>query len=1368
MGRSVRFDQIFVTSLDAAPRETDVLSGLASIDAGEITADQIEVANLTITNKVTASVESTEFTGLTNVFRFTATQIGIGTNNPVNPFQVGEDRVIINDQLENLVAVQGNVISTNIFATNMFKTSNDKFLVEANASNVLKITGNTFSTNATIGTHLLVGSNGASDGSNVAVFEKGNVVIRDGFLNVTGNVSITGNLAITEVPAYTSVNNLVVSNAVILMGDGNNGTYDMAVLMRDGFPGTSNVFLGYTHANDKFNLTRTFGGPTTATFDDKLDTSNTVNLHVYGDIYTQNNVGIANTTPTYSLSVGSNLYIDDTATLNDNVLHANGFGFFEGMRIGDSGLTVGSLITLDADATIPMVVSSKIQAHGIQTTGSDPSGIGNTDSKHLLSIADKVFINADAANIITVIGNTATGRLITESILVQDFIEVEGESGISSAANVIIHGDINGEDSTSNTVSIRCGPQNPDGTLGSNTSAIEIKGAKTSAEFQTVLFKTKNTERMRVASNGYIGISNTLPSEMLTIGGNLKLNESNTAIFGNDTNYLKVSTDTTNTQTKIQNRVGTGKGLNFYASTTDTMGNPKMTILENSNVGVGTATPQGLLHTSGGTVFINNQVANRGGVSHLGAPMVVTNTAQITNTSDFQDVLQLAREGGVSGQHGVRGIFKMGKHATGSGTSRSQLNLALASDDYSTQNHVMTWRSNKRVGIGTTSPSSHLEIITTGIGNSVTNGLLVHSEKINNSADDAIVAMRADTTSSNAFVAFVQADGLAGDTSGYSLGVTGSSGDFRLTKNAYTINDSTTSRIFVDGTSGNIGLGTDVPRHKLEVNGNVVIGNELYFGGLSSDEFGNTFIKERLLSTDISELLIFKGNEGPGVQGPDQIRYVASQHVFQSYSDATLSAAEIEAIEQDTGASVASTALFITTQGQVLVGTTNANDINKTASTKLFVNGGVEFAQGQSINFAAAGDGSKALDVFALSDGGRFETTGAIDIRFQNKATINTPANQAVEAVRIKNTGLVGFSTGSPDTNVHIYSGMTTDVDVLKLESPANSGTKKTGIILRTDDNYGGYVRGFSDSTHSVHGTVIGATNNGTDGDGIHVIHTSNVGVGTVNPSEHFTVYNGASRIQHATSNAIMQFATTTPLNALAVSNIYGDVSGNVYVDPHSNEMIINSNLEVTGDLNIDGKIDLGNQVAIGLGGVAATTDLQIGGGLITGSSNVACKRYSQTFELGSTKAKMVRLLFDHSSFYARIVCMLRKRDNKNLAGNTVVTGEPTNRDQSTMVLEIQGGTHDGSTTAADELITVGTKNLFGGDSDYPWNPNIIVGKKGIIVKPANTNSGREYSYDIHVELMTSRGGRLKTIRNNVTDAAVDADSGELVAEFTY
>ena len=121
-------------------------------------------------------------------------------------------------------------------------------------------------------------------------------------MRVFGDVDITGNLAITEIPDYTSVNNLVVSNAVIQMAFGNNGTYDMALLMKD-VDEKSNIFFGYTHAGDKMRLSRTYGGPTTATFDSILDTSNTVNLHVYGDIYTQNNVGIANSSPTLSLSI---------------------------------------------------------------------------------------------------------------------------------------------------------------------------------------------------------------------------------------------------------------------------------------------------------------------------------------------------------------------------------------------------------------------------------------------------------------------------------------------------------------------------------------------------------------------------------------------------------------------------------------------------------------------------------------------------------------------------------------------------------------------------------------------------------------------------------------------------------------------------------------------------------------------------------------------------------------------------------------------------------------------------------------------------------------------------------------------------------
>jgi uncharacterized protein YcfJ len=286
-------------------------------------------------------------------------------------------------------------------------------------------------------------------------------------------------------------------------------------------------------------------------------------------------------------------------------------------------------------------------------------------------------------------------------------------------------------------------------------------------------------------------------------------------------------------------------------------------------------------------------------------------------------------------------------------------------------------------------------------------------------------------------------------------------------------------------------------------------------------------------------------------------------------------------------------------------------------------------------------------------------------------------------------------------------------------------------------------VRGFSDSTHSVHGTVIGAVNNGTEGDGIHIIHTSNVGVGTVNPSEHFTVYNGTARLEHATSNAILEFKTTG-----GVSNIYGDHTGNVFIDP-VRSFIVNSDTEIVGDLQIDGKIDLGNQVAVDLGGQDATAALEVGGSFISNSNEVACKRYSKTFTRTNQESQDVQLRFNNNSFYAKIVAILRSDFNVN--------------DMSTLVIEVQGGTRDGATPS--ENITMGNKSLFGGGNLHPWNPTVTTGKNGILFAPEVT-SGRTYYYDLFVEVITSVGGKLVEVRTN--NPAVDNFSATQLVTFTH
>jgi len=155
-------------------------------------------------------------------------------------------------------------------------------------------------------------------------------------------------------------------------------------------------------------------------------------------------------------------------------------------------------------------------------------------------------------------------------------------------------------------------------------------------------------------------------------------------------------------------------------------------------------------------------------------------------------------------------------------------------------------------------------------------------------------------------------------------------------------------------------------------------------------------------------------------------------------------------------------------------------------------------------------------------------------------------------------------------------------------------------------------VRGFRNSTYATSGITIGAENDFSEADGLHVVHTSNVGIGITNPLSKFHLYDGTARIEHTSSNAIVEFKTLG-----GTSNIHSDTLGNVYIHPSSTETVIASNLTVHNDLTVGGNIDLGNAVAIDLGGQTANTALEVGGGVITTSKQVSCKKYSYTFQRG-------------------------------------------------------------------------------------------------------------------------------------------------------
>jgi hypothetical protein len=1336
MGRTARFEQIYVASLDAEPVEQETLTGVKSILTREVEANELllleelgtkgrlGIANTAPTKSISVSdklfideddtiVFDLKSRGRASRF-FVENQLAIGTTNPTKAFQVdsgGSTKVNIDLTGRDLMTVSGNLVATNVIVSDRLITSGSNLSIKETNSNVITVIGGIKTSNLSVGSNVGI----FREGSNVMML-KGNVY-QEGYLNLVGNISVTGNITVTETATYIASQDLRVANVVIHSGFGNDSlSRETAIVMTPG-TGYSNVALGFV-AGDRgremaFFQTDAYGGYNSPTIN--VDDTKLVNVHVYGDIYTSNNIGAANTYPTHDLCVGSNVFIDDT---NSNVVYANGNVYAKGLILGSTGLRAGNLLTLDATSATPVTISGNVQMNALRTTGTAPSGISNLSPTDTLSVGAKVFANTTAVNTLRILGNTATTNLTTEMVF--------------SSSNIVVHADRFGGDSTSNVLILRAGP------TASNVSAIEIYGASTSNTHQNIRFKTKNTERIRITSNGYVGISNTNPTERLTVAGNVYVIGSNTVATGNiwgttGNIAMRTYTSVTNGENRIENIVGSGKGLKVFASTTPTMGTPKLTILESSNVGINVAAPIGRLHTSGGTVFLNDQPTYRSGYSHLDSSLVVTNTQPIVDTTDLGTVMHLAREGNAT-RDGVRATFKMGKHDNTSGKSKAKLDIYLSDENYGDDVDVMTLQSEGRVGIGTTQPAAHLEVYCTGTANPQTNGILVHNHE--SPSGDAIVAMQTDINEGNAFTSYIQTDGDV-DPTGWAVGVSGSN-DFRITQNPNKVYDTGAVSVFIDGTSRDVGIGTDVPRGKLEVNGNVVIGQQLTFGGLSGDEFGNTHIIERRYNTDYSrtELLLFKGNEASSVDtGPDRIRHIAGEHVFQTYTssgETLYGASEI----LDTMDGQTDKPLVICDNGLVVVGGQRSDADSRGANTKLVVNGDVEFAGGGSfkltgIEFSTTSGASSRNIIRSLLD-----STVRRSLTFVHEIDDVTDS----EFARFDADGRLGLGTTEPSSNIHVYDTTSGNIDLLKLESGGTN--KETGMLIYTDDGEGGYARGFSNSENGTTGLVMGVANNSTQTNCLHLIHTSNVGIGTHSPATKFHVYDGIPRVESSSSNAIVELKTTA-----GTANIYSDTTGNVYINPitSSKTTHINSDLEIVGDVAVGGNIDLGNQVAIGLSGATASTDLEVGGGIITNSVEVSRKTYSKTFSVGEGLAKDIQLIFGPGAFYAKVTAILRRTD-----GSTV-------KDLSTMLLELQGGTGDASTSTLD--VAIGTKNLFGGTNSYPWSPTVTTGIRGISITPYNIDGTRIYSYDIFVEVISACEGKLEKITRDLS-AESDLDDG--------
>ena len=183
-------------------------------------------------------------------------------------------------------------------------------------SNTIQFTGsNAFVTSGRVGIMTDLPSNLYALDVNGNVYANGIFVpngteITGNLNKLTGNTVIYGNLNVYGSTSYLKTENVFIKDPIL--GIGNNGSADTGVIVAS--QGSSNVAFGFNNTLQEYIMAFTEDGVQGVTL--TPDETKMLNVHVFGTLFTQNNLGVANTSPVHLLDVGSNIFATESGNLN--------------------------------------------------------------------------------------------------------------------------------------------------------------------------------------------------------------------------------------------------------------------------------------------------------------------------------------------------------------------------------------------------------------------------------------------------------------------------------------------------------------------------------------------------------------------------------------------------------------------------------------------------------------------------------------------------------------------------------------------------------------------------------------------------------------------------------------------------------------------------------------------------------------------------------------------------------------------------------------------------------------------------------------------------------------------------------------------
>ena len=1265
-----------------------------------------------------------------------------------------------------------------------------------------------------------------------------------GGLTVSKDTLIYGNLEVRGNTTYLSTQNLLVEDPILALGANNTSSSLDTGLIVLVYQGDSNVAFGYRGASNEFIISHTLSSPD----DSELipDTSNVINVHVYGDVTADSFVGDGGLLS----NIASNLHqiaLNGNTTSETIILD----GGVTGLSVTNNVLVGGNVTALSfaGDGGLLSNIASNLQQIALngnvttetlyfqqEITGIDVSNNvlvgGNVTASNF--IGDGGLLSNIASNLQQIALN---GNVTTETLYLNNPV-----TGLEVLSNVLVGGNV--------TADVFRG----DGGLLSNIAAtlqeVSDNGNVTSNTLQftnpTTAFVTNLTSNVgvNIAQLNDVTLATPINEDILVYDGTNWVNQKQNHLFLNaradGQNILKgevvCATGTTGNNTfnvvradardptkmpaigiAYQNINSGDSGLIVTFGRADGIAAPNF--IEGETVYVSNTVPGGLSnvvphgeingvpnliqnvglvvksHQTQGIVSVTgvgrtNAIPNANVITQTPAYVYTdgntnTNTLhkidpvnlltklqtleQVVNTGNTVSnsieitgnlvVSQNVNIGGISVNHfpivGTDGYLKASTISIANGSTVIASDLQVTGDIIATGNSYVI-ESNSVViedrvfGIANNNVSHTLDvgIIMGHPGKNI--GLIHHGEDGDPHEHEFTIGYTQNTVTDNS---------ITDDTSNaITVRVLGN----LITQNNLTVDSG--GSYFGDGTTlTGVALETDLASNasRVSVLETDLASNASRVGGLETDLASNVSRISVLEQRDLDDIVnIGNSTSNTILLTNTDVGLVATGNIQANYfigdgSNLTGIATTLQSVS-DFGNTTSNTILLTNTDvGLVATGNIQAN---------YFI-----------------GDGSNltgiATTLQSVSD---FGNTTSNTIQFTNTDT------------SLITLGSVGIANTNPTCDLAIGSNVCFD-DTSSNILTIDGNILAHRITLDSIQIASIYALEYVTQTGNTTSNTIEFTNESTG-----LVTSANVGVANANPihtldvGSNLWVDDVGSNVLYVDGNVYVAGAQLTTDGKVGISNTNPQhdlsVASNLYVeDAGSNVLVVNGNAsigttltlgaieitsaytleEVTGQGNVTsntilltntdvGLVATGNIQAnyfIGDGsnltGIATTlqsvsdfgnttsntiqfTNVDLGaaytGGIIVNTDSYACKHYAYSNVSVPTNFANVAMTFASNVFHAKITAQLTH-------GNEEV---------STMILDVQGGTRNGTTSSLN--IASGPGSVFGHNNTKPWSMSVGTTPTKVILEPSSAVTS-VYGVDVYIEYKSSSTeGKLDSI----------------------